>query len=218
MWVYTIPITLHSRTICFLMCETYNWNYNWMHLYCLLCTETIIAIFLINAKHIFFLLNVSAMPWSSFKITQHPNSHKWMNINYFHLRNSCKFRFEMSAWIRAFHFLIITVSWQPSRKQFCCLLLLVSSLRICKGQESLNIKIWQKDLDTAVTSHMYEGQKWLALSRRLIAEHMSSKFKRRGYLEHAALVCDAFCDWNTSYHSYTECIDQPLWTYNNWWL
>jgi len=48
---------------------------------------------------------------------------------------------------------------------------------------------------TSVTSHMYEGQKWLALSRRLMAKHMSSKFKGRGYLEHAAFVCDAFCDW-----------------------
>lgn len=35
--------------------------------------------------------------------------------------------------------------------------------------------------DTALTSHMYEGQKWLALSRRLIAEHMLSKFKRGEY-------------------------------------
>lgn len=116
------------------------------------------------------------------------------------------------------NFLIINVSWQPSWKWFCCHLLLVSSLRICKGQESLNLKWWQKDSDTAVTSHMYEGQKWLALSRRLIAEHMSTKFKRRGYLEHTAFFLNAFCDGNLSYHSNTECIDQPLWTYNNWWL
>lgn len=54
--------------------------------------------------------------------------------------------------------------------------------------------IQRRDSDTEVTSHMYEGQKWLALSRRLIAKHMSSKFKRRGYLERAAFVCDAFCD------------------------
>lgn len=54
--------------------------------------------------------------------------------------------------------------------------------------------IQRRDSDTAGTSHMYEGQKWLALSRRLIAKHMSSKFKRRGYLERASFVCDAFCD------------------------
>lgn len=36
--------------------------------------------------------------------------------------------------------------------------------------------IQRRDSDTAVTSHMYEGQKWLALSRWLIAKHMSSKF------------------------------------------
>lgn len=170
-----------------------------MHLYRLLCTEPIISIFLINAKYIF----------------QH------------HMEKILKTQILINGWtfitfIWGIHansdlkglimnFLIINVSWQPSRKRFCCLLLLVSSLLICKGQESLNIKLWRKDSDTAVTSHMYEGQNWLALSRRVIAEHMSSKFKRRGYLENAAFACDVF-------YSYSECIDQTLWAYNKWWL
>lgn len=71
--------------------------------------------------------------------------------------------------------------------------LLSAFVSLHRSRELAYKNMTRRDLDTAVTSHMYEGQKWLALSRRLIAEHMSSKFKRRGYLEHAAFVCDTFC-------------------------